>query len=78
MTYNNPIAERIYVLLQPLIGPTMARGSLKVQVEKLGVSEETLSKKFLPELAANIEKGLRVFLGTDKAREVSSNIKNIT
>jgi len=77
MTYSNMLTRRLFDMLSPLIGETIAQAALKVQAQKLGVPEESFSKRDLPELALGIEKGLAVFIGSETARRVSSQIEHI-
>jgi len=74
MNYNNLLTQKIYTLLEPLVGSSMAKATLKVQFQKLGISEESLGIKDLQNLANLIEKGLTVFLGSETARGISLNI----
>lgn len=78
ITYKNSYTQKIYTIRIPLIGDFMARGVLKTQTSKLGLNEETISKKDLPNLADNIRRGLLAFLGSDGARQVASKIADIS
>ena len=77
ITYNNPYTQKIYALLIPLVGDFMARSVLKTQTAKLGLSEEKLAKKDLPNLAEGIRKGLMVFIGSDGAKQIALKISAI-
>jgi len=77
ITYKNSYTQKIYTILIPLIGDFMARGVLKTQTSKLGLNEDTISKKDLPNLAEAIRRGLLAFLGSDGARQVASKIAEI-
>lgn len=78
ITYKNSYTQKIYTILIPLIGDFMARGVLKSQTSRLGLNEETISKKDLPNLAEGIRRGLLAFLGSDGARQVASKIADIS
>jgi hypothetical protein len=77
MSYTNALVQKIYTLLEPLIGASMAAAALSVQFKKLGIGEDSLSINHLPALASGIEKGLIVFLGSDSARGISQSIAQI-
>lgn len=75
-TYSNTYAQQIFTLLSPLVGDYMAKGVLKSQTQRLGKTEETITKDDLPRLAEDISKGLVVFVGTDVAQKVTAKIKS--
>lgn len=77
INYNNPYTQKIHALLIPLVGDFMARSVLKTQTSKLGLTEEKVAKKDLPNLAEGIRKGLIVFVGSDGAKQVASKITAI-
>jgi len=74
ITYKNPYTQKIYAILIPLIGDFMARGVIKNQVTKLGLTEDNIAKKDLSALAEGIKKGLIAFIGSEKANQVASKI----
>jgi len=78
ITYKNSYTQKIYAILIPLIGDYMARGVIKNQVAKLGLTEENVAKKDLQNLAEGIKKGLMAFIGSEKANQVASKIISIT
>lgn len=75
-TYNNTYVQQIFALLTPLVGEFMAKGIIKSQVQKLGKTEDDLSKGDLPRLADDIRKGLVAFIGSDLATKVADKIKS--
>ncbi len=75
--YNNVCAQRIYELLAPMIGDLMARGTIRSKANFIGLTEETISSGDLPRLAAEIKKGLVVFLGSDGAEKLAMKISQI-
>jgi len=76
MSYTNPLAQKIYNLLAPLIGPLMAESAIRLQSKKAGVTPETIAPDHLPVIAQEIEKAIRIFVGSDKARDISAVIAN--
>ena len=77
ITYKNSYTQKIYAILIPLIGDFMARGVIKNQVSKLGLTEDNIAKKDLPALAEGIKKGLMAFIGSEKATQVANKIVSI-
>ncbi|MGE0079573.1 MAG: hypothetical protein AB7S48_17060 [Bacteroidales bacterium] len=74
--YSNTYIQQIFVLLKPLVGEFMAKGIIKSQVQKLGKTEENITKLDIPSLAEDIRKGLVAFLGSDLAAKVGDKIKS--
>ena len=77
ITYNNTYTQKIYIILIPLVGDYMARNILKTQTSKLGLTEEKIAKKDLPNLAEGIRKGLMAFIGGNGALQVAGKITAI-
>jgi hypothetical protein len=75
--YINEYAQKAYDILEPLVGGMMASGTLKMQTAAIGCTEETITKKDLPQLAEGIRKGLVIFLGSDTASKVASKISQL-
>ena len=75
--YNNQYAQQIYEIIFPIIGELMAKGSLRAQCKNLGITEETIQHKHIPELSERLRKGLILFLGTESANIVASKISKI-
>lgn len=76
-TYTNEYAQRIYDILAPLVGDLMARSIIKTNTAKLGIKEDAIVPGNLHLLAAEMRKGLAVFLGTGAAETVSLKIANM-
>jgi hypothetical protein len=55
--------QQIFALLTPLVGEFMAKGIIKSQVQKLGKTENDLTRADLFRLAEDIRKGLVAFIG---------------
>lgn len=77
MQYTNPLTNNIYTLLTPLLGTVMSDATLKVQCKKIGASPDTLRGSDLPVFAKNLEMGLVIFVGSDKAKDISSRIQKL-
>lgn len=74
--YKNPLAQKIYNVLVPLVGPLMAESTVRVQSKKAGTTPEYLSQQHLPLVAGEIEKALVIFVGTGKAQEVAQMLRS--
>lgn len=61
--------------LAPLLGETLARASVRAQLERLGIAGDTLTAAELVALLAALEKGLRVFVGSTKAAELVGAVR---
>jgi hypothetical protein len=72
--YSNQLTQKVHMVLVPLIGEIMSTGVLKVQTKKLGITEETITVKVLPQLAEGIKHGLVLFLGNDASAQVAKKI----
>jgi len=77
MGCNNSLAQKIYEILYPLLGPAMAQVTLKIHSRKIGASEETLSLSQIPEVAASIGKAMSAIIGIDRANEVTALIRKV-
>jgi hypothetical protein len=77
MTYTNPYAEKTFAIISPLLGPSMAKSVIRLQTSKLGLNEEKISPKDMPQIAEGIRKGLVVFLGSETAKQISDKIASI-
>ncbi len=75
---NNIYKENIVTILSPYLGKAMTEASLKVNCEKLGIVPDSISSQHVPELCDKLVKGLKVFLGEDKAIKVIDSIQKIS
>lgn len=76
-TYTNPYSQKIYLIISPLIGDLISASVLKTQTQKLGITEEQVTSKHLPQLSEGIRQGLNLFLGSDVASQVAKKITEI-
>ena len=76
--FNNPIANKIYIILNPLVGDMMTCGILKTQAKKIGCTEETFLSQHLPAIAEGVERGLIVLLGSEVAKRIGNRIRSIS
>jgi hypothetical protein len=76
-TYTNPYTQKIFLIINPLVGEILASGILKSQSQKLGINEDAINTNHLPKLAEGIKSGLVLFIGTELASQVEGKIKTI-
>jgi hypothetical protein len=77
MKYDNMITEKIYDILEPLIGSNMAESSIRIQTKKLGISPDSIGNDELSKIADGIKTSLVVFLGTTGAENISDKVRSI-
>lgn len=75
---NNILVDKILTTITPIVGDIMAKSTIKVHCESVGISPDSLTRGELPSLAQRIEALLQIFVGTDKAKEIANNIVQIT
>lgn len=75
--YSNQLTQKIQLILVPLIGELMTTGVLKVQTRNLGITEELITLKVLPQLSEGIRHGLVMFLGTQVSAQVAKKISEL-
>lgn len=76
-TYTNHYAEKIFLILSPLVGIVMTKTIIHLQSSKMGINEEQLTREDMSLIAENIRKGLVTFLGSESANLVANKIANI-
>lgn len=72
--YTNHYAQKIFEIISPILGESMAKGSISVHCKKIGVAPENIKQKDLSALAQSIMKGLTLFVGSEKSMIVASRI----
>ncbi len=65
---------KIMEILTPLLGELMAKATLKIQCEKAGVAPDAIGRPHLAAVSTGIEKSMVVFVGSDKAKDVTKKI----
>ena len=75
--YTNYYAAQIFSILSPLIGELMAKGAIRSQCNKIGITEESIQKQHLATLAAGVRKALTLFVGSEGASQIENRIKLI-
>ncbi len=75
--YHNQFAQKIFEIISPVLGESMAKGTIKVHCSKLGITEESISQKDLTLLSDNIRKGLVLFVGTEGSMLIASKIMKL-
>jgi hypothetical protein len=67
------LIERIFA---PLLGETLARASVRAQLQRLAIDSPTLTAAEVDALLRGLEKGLRVFVGSVKAAELVQSVRD--
>lgn len=62
--------QTIEEVISPFLGKNMARASIRAHCTKLGLASDTLSQEELDSLVTALSKGLSVFVGLNKTREI--------
>lgn len=76
--YSNPLTQKVFEILKPLMGSFMAQGAMKSQFNKLNINQDSLTRNDLARLADELGKGLNSFLGSNVTQQVVTKIKSIT
>jgi hypothetical protein len=75
--YTNEYTQKVYEILEPLIGDMMARGTIKTQTSGIGIDEKNLMPQDLQKLSEGIQRGLTIFVGSDTAKKIATKISMI-
>jgi hypothetical protein len=75
--YNNRYSQEVYKIIEPLLGDIMTQNVLKLQIKKIGKTEETIVASDLAKLAETIKSGLSIFLGSDASNNIAAKISKI-
>ena len=67
---QNSITE----MLLPMLGKNMTAAAIQTSCRKIGVTPDGLQRTNLAALSVELAKGLRIFLGADRAESVARNI----
>ncbi len=76
--YQNELANRIVEMLKPLVGAMMANSVIDVQAKRLGIDPEKISAAELPQFAERFASHLKIFVGTEKARQIGESVLKLT
>lgn len=71
------LSDQVVSLLEPHIGKIMAKASVKTQCKKIGITPEQLSSAHLKEFTEQLESGLVVFVGNEKAEVIIKKIEQM-
>jgi hypothetical protein len=73
----NDINVNIVNILTPFLGKVMAESSLKVNCKNLNIEPEQITPEHILGLCQNLVRGLKVFLGQEKAEQVIGSINKL-
>jgi hypothetical protein len=76
-TFKNIYAQKIYEIISPFLGDLMAKGAIRTQCKKLGISEDTIEHKDIAPISENIKKAMIMFVGSENAIHLANKIKMI-
>jgi hypothetical protein len=71
------VGQKILDLIEPYFGVAMANSTLKLAIKDIGIEREAIQASHLPTLALDIEKRMKIFLGTEKSKAIAEMIKAI-
>ena len=71
------VSESLVSVLAPYIGENMARASVGMHLQKLGLSGAPLTPGQVETLIDRLGQGLKVFLGKSKAAAVVASMKAV-
>ena len=75
--YDNQYAQKIYEIIAPVLGDIMAKGALRSQCKKIGISEDSIQQKDIALFSENLKKAMVLFVGSDNASHLANKIKMI-
>jgi hypothetical protein len=75
--FKNTYAQKIFEIISPVLGELMAKGALRSQCKKIGISEDSIQPKDMVLLSDNIGKALILFIGSENARQIIARMKAI-
>jgi hypothetical protein len=75
--FENRYAQRIYEIISPYLGDMMAKGAIRTQCKKIGVSEDAIEQKDIISISDNIKKAMVMFVGSENAVILANRIKRI-
>jgi hypothetical protein len=61
--------------LAPVLGDVLTRASIRLHCQRLGIVGAEVDVEQLAELLAALDKGMRVFLGAQRAREIIGDLE---
>ena len=74
---NSDLANSIYQVINPLVGDTMARASIKAHCKKNGIDVTAIKPQDLPVLATGLGLGLACFIGRERSQNISQIILDL-
>jgi len=76
-TFENRYAQKIYEIISPYLGDMMAKGAIRTQCKKIGISEDAIEPKDIVPISDNIKKAMVMFVGSENAVILANKIKMI-
>jgi hypothetical protein len=74
---NNHYYDAIINILTPFLGRNMSETSVQLQCNKLGISADSITRNNLGDLNQKLLPGIKVFLGEEKAKQITDSLLHI-
>jgi hypothetical protein len=74
---NNHYYDAIINILTPFLGRNMTETSVQLQCNKLGISADTITRNNLSDLNQRLLPAIKVFMGEEKAKQITDSILHI-
>jgi hypothetical protein len=71
------LSDKIMELMVPLTGKMMAQSALQLTCSKLGIEAADIDETNLKAISEQMGKGLALFVGKEKAQELSESIQKL-
>ena len=73
----NLLAQRIEETLRPVIGEVLASVSIDVESKRIGKTSDTIERRDLPDIAANLVTALRLVVGAEMAESAARKVREL-
>lgn len=73
----NLLAQRIEETLRPVIGEVLATVSIDVESKRIGKTSDTIERRDLPDIAANLVTALRLVVGAEMAESAARKVREL-
>ena len=71
------IFDKVVAILAPYLGKVTARASVKMYLKDLELTADQMDKVGLSKLAQKLKPGLKVFVGSERAIELTDEIRKL-
>jgi hypothetical protein len=74
---ENQLLNKTMEILSSYLGDMVAKSSIKLHCGRLGIAPEALDKAMMPSMAAEMLKGLSIFVGAEKAKVIAEQLSTL-